>query len=55
MNKKIHDKDIDQEKQVFEVTLPKYNIEKLQMCVGNAYESSSTKNKYNSEAGKNTN
>ena len=47
MNKKIHDKDIDQEKQVFEVTLPKYNIEKIQMCVGNAYESSSTKNKYN--------
>jgi hypothetical protein len=47
MNKKIHDKDIDQEKQVFEVTLPKYNIEKMQMCVGNAYDSSSTKNKYN--------
>lgn len=47
MNKKIHDKDIDQEKQVFEVTIPKYNIEKLHMCVGNAYESSSTKNKYN--------
>ena len=47
MNKKIHDKDIDQEKQVFEVTLPKYNIEKMQFCVGNPYESSSTKNKYN--------
>jgi hypothetical protein len=46
MNKKIHDKDIDQEKQVFEVTIPKYNIEKMHMCVGNAYESS-TKNKYN--------
>ena len=47
MNKKIHDKDIDQEKQVFEVTIPKYNIEKIQMCVGNGYESSSTMNKYN--------
>ena len=47
MNKKIHDKDIDQEKQVFEVTIPKYNIEKMQMCVGNAYDSSTTMSKYN--------
>lgn len=47
MNKKIHENDIDQEKQVFEVTIPKYNLEKLQMCVGNGYESSSTMNKYN--------
>jgi len=47
MNKKIHEKDIDKEKQVFEVTIPKYNIEKMHMCVGNAYESSSSKNKYN--------
>jgi hypothetical protein len=47
MNKKIHENDLEKEKQVFEVTIPKYNIEKMQMCVGNAYESSSTKNKYN--------
>jgi hypothetical protein len=47
MNKKIHENDLEKEKQVFEVTLPKYNIEKMQMCVGNAYDSKPNMNKYN--------
>ena len=47
MSKQIHEKDIDEQKQVFEVTLPLNQLEKLQICVGNAYESTSSTNKYN--------
>ena len=47
MSKQIHKNDIDEQKQVFEVTLPINQLEKLQICVGNAYESSSSTNKYN--------
>jgi len=47
MSKQIHEKDIDEEKQVFEVTLPINQLEKLQICVGNAYESTPDTNKYN--------
>ena len=39
MSKEIHEKDIGQEKQVFEVTLPKNQLEKIQICIGNAYDS----------------
>jgi hypothetical protein len=42
MSKKIHTSDIDQEKQVFEVTLPKFNLENIYICVGNDYEHNKT-------------
>jgi hypothetical protein len=35
----IHEKDIGKETRVFLVTLPKHNIENIQICVGNGYES----------------
>ena len=48
MSNEIHAKDIGQEKQVFEVTLPTNQIEKIQICVGNAYESTNeAMSKYN--------
>ena len=47
MSKQIHEKDIDEQKQVFEVTLPLNQLEKLQICIGNGYETSATMNKYN--------
>ena len=47
MSKQIHEKDIDEQKQVFEVTLPLNQLEKLQICVGNPYESTASTNKYN--------
>jgi hypothetical protein len=46
MSKKIHDNDIEQIKQVFEVTFPKFNLDKIQICVGNPYEISSSRNRY---------
>jgi hypothetical protein len=44
---KIHEKDLEQSKQVFEVTLPQSNLEKIQICVGNAYETTKGMVKYN--------
>jgi hypothetical protein len=46
MSKKIHSSDIDQEKQVFEVTLPKFNLENIYICVGNDYEHNKTHVRY---------
>ena len=34
----IHENDIGKEKRVFLVTLPKNNIENMQICVGDGYE-----------------
>ncbi len=34
----IHENDIGKEKRVFLVTLPKHNIENMQICVGDAYD-----------------
>lgn len=48
MSNEIHAKDIGQEKQVFEVTLPTHQIEKIQICVGNSYDSTNEgMSKYN--------
>jgi hypothetical protein len=47
MCKKIHPSDIDQEKQVFEVTLPKFNLENIYICIGNDYEHNKTHVRYN--------
>ena len=47
MSKKIHPSDIDQEKQVFEVTLPKFNLENIYICIGNDYEHNKTHVRYN--------
>ena len=47
MSKKIHPSDIDQEKQAFEVTLPKFNLENIYICVGNDYEHNKTHVRYN--------
>jgi len=44
---KIHEQDLEQTKQVFEVTLPQFNLEKIQICVGNAYDSAAGMVKYN--------
>lgn len=44
---KIHEQDLEQTKQVFEVTLPQSNLEKIQICVGNAYDSTAGMVKYN--------
>jgi hypothetical protein len=46
MSKKIHPSDIDQEKQVFEVTLPKFNLENIYICIGNDYEHNKTHLRY---------
>jgi hypothetical protein len=46
MSKKIHPSDIDQEKQVFEVTLPKFNLENIYICIGNDYEHNKTHVRY---------
>jgi hypothetical protein len=46
MSKKIHSSDIDQEKQVFEVTFPKFNLENIYICVGNDYEHNKTHVRY---------
>ena len=43
----IHENDIGKEKRVFLVTLPKNNIENLQICVGDAYSDESDNVKYN--------
>ena len=46
MSKKIHSSDIDQEKQVFEVTLPKFNLENIYVCIGNDFEHNKTHVRY---------
>ena len=46
MSKKIHPSDLEKQKQVFEVTLPKFNLENLYICVGNEYDHMGKHNRY---------